>query len=45
MNMDLSKREFVKWVEQHNGISGDHIIAGEKLVIPIEIQPVEIQED
>ena len=33
----LSKGQFVKWVETHNGISGDYIFAGENLIIPIKM--------
>ena len=35
---DLSKRQFVEWVETHNGISGDYIFAGEDLLIPIRME-------
>ena len=34
----LSKGQFVKWVETHNGISGDYIFAGEDLMIPIRMK-------
>ena len=37
----LSKGQFVKWVETHNGISGDYIFAGEDLIIPIKLNPNE----
>lgn len=38
---ELTKKEFVEWVEQYNGISGDHIFSGDNLVIPIEFQPAD----
>lgn len=31
----LTSKEFVKWVESKNGISGDRIYPGDELVIPI----------
>jgi nucleoid-associated protein YgaU len=37
----LTKKEFVEWVEQYNAISGDDIFSGDKLIIPIEFQPVD----
>lgn len=39
-NMGLQKKEFIKWVEQYNGINGDHILSGDDLVIPIQFQTV-----
>jgi hypothetical protein len=42
----LSKGQFVKWVETHNGISGDYIFAGEDLIIPIKMnsnESIEVQ--
>lgn len=39
---DFSIPEFVEWVEMHNGISGDLIIAGDELMIPVENSPIEI---
>lgn len=42
----LSKGQFVKWVETHNGISGDYIFAGEDLIIPIKLnsnESIEVQ--
>ncbi|WP_394231853.1 LysM peptidoglycan-binding domain-containing protein [Niallia oryzisoli] len=40
----LSELEFVKWVEQYNGISGDHIFTGDHLIIPIKMGEMEIKE-
>ncbi|MED3552075.1 cell division suppressor protein YneA [Cytobacillus praedii] len=34
----LSAKEFVQWVERHNGISGDRIYPGDELVIPIALE-------
>ena len=42
----LSKGQFVKWVETHNGISGDYIFVGEDLIIPIKMnsnESIEVQ--
>ena len=43
-NMDYRKKQFVKWVEKHNGISGDYIFAGKDLIIPIKSEPIAIDE-
>jgi LysM repeat protein len=43
-NHGLSKEQFVKWVEKHNGISGDVIFAGEDLVIPIKMKSMETMD-
>ena len=40
----LSKEEFFKWVEKHNGISRDYIVAGKDLLLPIEHKPIAIDE-
>jgi cell division protein YceG involved in septum cleavage len=32
---NLSKREFIAWVEKANGIVGGRILAGEELIVPI----------
>jgi uncharacterized protein YgiM (DUF1202 family) len=40
----LSKGQFVKWVETHNGISGDYIFAGEDLIIPIKMKSSETND-
>lgn len=32
----MSREAFISWVERHNGINGNMIKAGEKIVIPIE---------
>ena len=40
----LSEGQFVKWVETHNGISGDYIFAGEDLMIPIKMNSSETIE-
>ena len=45
-NMDFREGQFVKWVETHNGISGDYIFAGEDLIIPIKMntnETIEVQ--
>ncbi|WP_180968061.1 cell division suppressor protein YneA [Cytobacillus massiliigabonensis] len=34
----LSAKEFVEWVERHNGISGDRIYPGDELVLPIALE-------
>ncbi|UII57511.1 LysM peptidoglycan-binding domain-containing protein [Cytobacillus spongiae] len=31
----MTANEFIRWVESHNGISGDQIFPGEQLVIPV----------
>jgi hypothetical protein len=31
----LTETQFIKWVETYNGISGDHIVSGADLVLPI----------
>jgi len=38
----LSKEEFFKWVEKHNGVSRDYIVAGKDLVLPIKSEPIAI---
>jgi len=40
----LSKEEFFKWVEKHNGVSRDYIVAGKDLVLPIKSEPIAIDE-
>jgi cell division protein YceG involved in septum cleavage len=40
----LSKEEFFKWVEKHNGVSRDYIVAGKDLVVPIKSEPIAIDE-
>ena len=40
----LSNEEFFKWVEKHNGISRDYIVAGKDLLLPIEHKPIAIDE-
>ncbi|WP_338447771.1 LysM peptidoglycan-binding domain-containing protein [Niallia oryzisoli] len=40
----LSEMEFIKWVEQYNGISGDHIFSGENIIIPIKAGNIELNE-
>lgn len=40
----LSKEEFFKWVEKHNGVSRDYIVAGKDLVLPIENEPIAIDD-
>jgi cell division protein YceG involved in septum cleavage len=40
----LSREEFFKWVEKHNGVSRDYIVAGKDLVVPIKSEPVAIDE-
>ena len=40
----LSKEEFFKWVEKHNGVSRDYIVAGEDLVLPIINEPIAIDD-
>ncbi|WP_071394621.1 cell division suppressor protein YneA [Bacillus tuaregi] len=40
----LSEREFIKWVEHYNGISGDHIFVGDNLTIPIKSGHAELVE-
>jgi LysM repeat protein len=40
----LSKNQFVSWVKSHNGIEGDEIYPGEKIMIPVSnvnSQPME----
>ncbi|WP_053362210.1 LysM peptidoglycan-binding domain-containing protein [Bacillus sp. FJAT-27251] len=32
---NLSKHEFISWVEKENGIIGGRILAGEELIVPI----------
>ncbi|MFB6466747.1 LysM peptidoglycan-binding domain-containing protein [Cytobacillus sp. Hz8] len=32
----LSSNQFIKWVEEKNGISGDQIFPGEKIMIPVK---------
>ena len=43
-NHELSKGQFVEWVEKHNGISGDYIFAGEDIVIPIKMKSIDTIE-
>ena len=31
----LTEKQFIKWVETYNGISGDRIVSGSDLVLPI----------
>ena len=38
----LSNEEFFKWVEKHNGVSRDYIVAGKDLVLPIKSEPIAI---
>ncbi|PJN89001.1 cell division suppressor protein YneA [Bacillus sp. mrc49] len=33
---DLTKKEFIGWIEEHNGISGDSIKPGQVIVIPVK---------
>jgi cell division protein YceG involved in septum cleavage len=40
----LSREEFFKWVEKHNGVSRDYIVAGKDLVVPIKSEPIAIDE-
>jgi len=40
----LSKVQFIKWVEKHNGVTGDHIVAGNDLVLPIVNEPLKMDE-
>ena len=40
----LSKEEFFKWVEKHNGVSRDYIVAGKDLVLPIENELIAIDD-
>ena len=40
----LSKEEFFKWVEKHNGVSRDYIVAGKDLVLPIINDPITIDD-
>ncbi|AEH53558.1 Peptidoglycan-binding LysM [Heyndrickxia coagulans 2-6] len=39
----MSREAFISWVERHNGINGNMIKAGEKIVIPVEKN--EIRDD
>jgi cell division protein YceG involved in septum cleavage len=42
---DLSKNEFVSWVEKENGIVGEMIYPGDELVIPViaeQMEPTQI---
>lgn len=41
---NLSKKQFIEWVEENNGISRDYIIAGKELIVPITNEPLEIEE-
>jgi hypothetical protein len=41
---NLSTMEFIEWVEDYNGISGDYIFAGDELVIPIKDSPIQLDE-
>ena len=40
----LSREEFFNWVEKHNGVSRDYIVAGKDLVVPIKSEPIAIDE-
>ena len=40
----LSREEFFKWVEKHNEVSRDYIVAGKDLVVPIKSEPIAIDE-
>lgn len=31
----LTEKEFIHWVERNNGISGDSILSGDQLIIPV----------
>ncbi|MCK1993838.1 LysM peptidoglycan-binding domain-containing protein [Peribacillus muralis] len=33
---DLTKKEFIGWIEEHNGISADSIKPGQVIVIPVK---------
>ncbi|MBB6444171.1 cell division suppressor protein YneA [Bacillus benzoevorans] len=40
----LSNPDFIAWVEQYNGISGERIYAGQEIMIPVKDSAVEIDE-
>jgi LysM repeat protein len=40
----LSRADFIEWVEQYNGISGERIYAGQELMIPVKDSVMEIDE-
>ena len=40
----LSKTQFIELVEEYNGISADHIFAGDELIIPIKDIPVQMDQ-
>lgn len=35
----LSNEEFITWVKKHNGIDGNQIFPGEKILIPVSSKP------
>ena len=43
-NTVYREEEFFKWVEKHNGVSRDYIVAGKDLVVPIKSEPIAIDE-
>lgn len=40
----LSNDQFISWVKEHNGITGDQIYPGEKIVIPIKNKDMDLNE-
>ncbi|MGP7817810.1 cell division suppressor protein YneA [Niallia sp. 01092] len=39
----MSKNEFIKWVEKQNNLSANHLAAGEKIKIPVRMEDENIK--
>lgn len=35
---NMSKKQFIKWIEDHNNVAANNISAGEELVIPVKVE-------